>query len=260
MSLVPPNRIVIDFLEGVTNRADAVAYARGFITSHFEVPEQSGYYVQALKDGYAYEAHEGGSRKAFLPAILRVLEGSPDATVSVRSGTRVLQVSKSARGNFNSVLLPEELSSYLENVVEPDVKAPSLIAFQMENVVWLLVGGGVALVGALIFILSLAFFALDPSQLKMPVVNITDADKLPLSQWQRMVSQLDGNNYIAAMRFENGNWRFDTLSNASADAAPVKIPTEAPATGASGPIVMTPDEAPAPVPPPSATGMPGAKP
>lgn len=259
MLLTPPNRIVIDFLEGVTNRADAIAYARGFITSHFEVPEQSGYYVQPLKDGYAYEVHEGGSRKAFLPSILRVLESTPDATVSVRSGTRVLQVSKSARGSFNSVLLPEELSSYLENVVEPDVKAPNLTPFQMDNVVWLFVGGGMALFGAVVFILSLAFFALDPSQLKLPTLNVTETDKLPLAQWQRMVQQLDGNNYISAMRFENGAWRFETSTNAAAEAQPVAAPPPVTApTEPGGPVVMTPnDTAPqAPVPPPSATGVP----
>lgn len=275
MSLVPPNRIVIDFLEGVTNKSDAIAYARGFITSHFEVPEQSGYYVQPMRDGYAYEVHEGGSRRAFLPSILRVLENSPEATVSVRSGTRVLQVSKNPRGSFNSVLLPEELSSYLENVVEPDPKAPNLTPFQMDKVVWLFTGLAIGSLGALVFILSLAFFALDPSQSKLPTLNITETDKLPLAQWQRMVAQLDGNNYIAAMRFEGGSWRFETLSNTAAEelppvvaapeagappadpAAPVAPPSEA-----GGPIVMTPHEtAPvAPVPPPSATGVPGGQP
>ncbi|HCM83542.1 MAG TPA: hypothetical protein PKW15_00085 [Alphaproteobacteria bacterium] len=282
MLLVPPNRIVIDFLEGVTNRADAIAYARGFITSHFEVPEQSGYYVQALKDGYAYEVHEGGSRKAFLPSILRVIEDTPEATVSVRSGTRVLQVSKSGRGTFNSVMLPEELSSYLENVVEPDAKAPNLTPFQMDNVVWLFVGVGVGLLGALVFILNLAFFALDPSQAKLPVYNITETDKLPLAQWQRMVTQLDGNNFISAMRFENGNWRFDLLNNTANSAPPPVQPPAAPTTPANvlpplppaldsapvdapvstGPIVMTPNETVpvAPVPPPSDTGMPASTP
>lgn len=270
MSLVPPNRIVIDFLEGVTNRADAIAYARGFITSHFEVPEQSGYYVHAMKDGYAYEVHEGGSRKAFLPGILRLIESNPETTVSVRSGTRVLQVSKGGRGNFNSVLLPEELSSYLENVVEPDPKAPNLTPFQIDNVVWLFAGAGISALGAIVFILALAFFALDPSQAKTPTLNVTETDKLPLAQWQRMLSQLDGNNYISAMHFENGNWRFDIQNNGGAAAAPEtdvpppptaqSSPTTAPSTegGPSGPIVMTPDEtAPqTPIPPPSDTGTP----
>lgn len=269
MSLVPPNRIVIDFLEGVTNKADAIAYARGFITSHFEVPEQSGYYVHAMKDGYAYEVHEGGSRKAFLPGILRIIENNPEATVSVRSGTRVLQVSKGGRGNFNSVLLPEELSSYLENVVEPDPKAPNLTPFQIDNVVWLFAGIGIGALGAVVFILSLAFFALDPSQAKTPTLNVTETDKLPLAQWQRMLNQLNGNNYITAMRYENGNWNFDIQNNALAESPPAAAApalTQAPAVttppaadgGPSGPIVMTPDEtAPqSPIPPPSDTGMP----
>ena len=92
--LIAPNKIVIDFLEGVSSRADATAYARGFISSHFDVPEQSGFYVTPYKDGYAFEVHEGGSRLAYLPSILRRIEETPGATISVRSGSRVLQVSK----------------------------------------------------------------------------------------------------------------------------------------------------------------------
>jgi hypothetical protein len=264
MSLVPPNRIVIDFLEGVTNKADAVAYARGFITSHFEVPEQSGYYVQALKDGFAYEVHEGGSRRAFLPAILKQIENDSNATISVRSGSRVLQVSKSPRGSFNAVLLPEELSSYLENVLEPDAKAPALTPFQMDNMVWLFIGLGMAGLGLLIFVLSLAFFAFDAVLSKPAKINITAADKLPIAQWESMIAKLDGHNYISAMRYENGMWRFETKSNPTGEETAAE--SEGPEKKPSGilPPLPTPPananpNAAAPVPPPSPTGLPSTE-
>ena len=270
MAFVAPNRIVIDFLEGVTNKSDAIAYARGFITSHFEVPDQSGYYVMQMKDGYAYEVHEGGSRKAYLPAIMKVLADAPDATVSVRSGSRVLQVSKGPRGNFNSVLLPEELSSYLENVIEPDPKSPSLTPFQMDNIVWLFVGSSLAVLGVLVFILSLGFFALDPSISKPPKLNVTDSKQLPLAQWENMMSQLTGNNYITAMRFQGGQWSFETRNNN--DAGPSANNDQAPTPGSlppvpppeeqpSGPVILSPEQAPpqAPVPPPSPTGIPSGR-
>jgi len=266
MTLTPPNRIVIDFLEGITNRADAIAYARGFISSHFDVPEISGYYVQPYKGGFAYEVHEGGSRKAFLPGILHMLEDNPGTTVSIRSGTRVLQVSKGQRDTFNSILLPEELSSYLENVIEPEEKAPNLIPYQMDNVLWLFSGGAIGLLGGVIFIICLAFYALDPSQGKIPTLNVTPADQLPLAQWQNMMSHLTGENYISAMRFQNGQWQFETKSStkridAAADDNPGSAaPPPAPTPGT--PVIMSPDQAKtpamAPVPPPSPTGIPGA--
>jgi hypothetical protein len=258
MILTPPNRIVIDFLEGITNRADAIAYARGFITSHFDVPEISGYYVQPYKGGFAYEVHEGGSRKAFLPGILRTLEDNPGTTVSIRSGSRVLQVSKGQRDSFNSILLPEELSSYLENVVEPDEKAPSLIPYQMDNVLWLFSGGAIGFIGGLIFIICMAFYAFDPSQNKIPDLNVTPANQLPMAQWQNMMGQLTGHDYISAMRYQNGQWRFETKStDSNADNDKLSdIDTNA------GPVIMSPDQtktpAMAPVPPPSPTGIPVA--
>jgi len=210
MTITPPNRIVIDFLEGITNRSDAIAYARGFISSHFDVPQISGYYVQPYKGGFAYEVHEGGSRKAFLPGILRTLAENPDTTLSIRSGTRVLQVSKGQRDSFNSILLPEELSSYLENVMETDERAPSLISFQMDNIVWLFSGATLGLIGGLIFTISLGFYALDPNQNKVPDLNVLTTEKLPLAQWHSMMAQLNGGNYISAMRFQNGQWHFET--------------------------------------------------
>lgn len=249
MTLSPPNRIVIDFLEGITNRADAIAYARGFITSHFDVPEISGYYVHAYKRGFAYEVHEGGSRRAFLPGILKLLEDNPDATISVRSGTRVLQVSKGQRGNFNSILLPEELSSYLDNVVEPDEFAPGLTPFQTDSTVWLFAGGAVGLLGGLIFIICLAFFALDPNQSVTPSLNVTATNQLPITQWQNMMTQLNGDNYITAMRYENGQWRFETKDSIVGKPALPDVPASPDLTPAN-----------APVPPPSPTGMPAGAP
>lgn len=257
MSVVPPNRIVIDFLEGVTGRADAIAYARGFITSHFDVPEQSGYYVMPYKTGYAFEVHEGGSQYAYLPSILQTIEETPNSTVSVRSGARVLQVSKGPRGAFNSVLLPEELSSYLEDVIETDDKSPSLIPFQLSHTIWLLIGMGSALLGAFIFIICLGFYALDPSQGSIPKSQTTPPDQLPIAQWQNMVSKLNGGNYVAAMRYQNGQWSFEVKSNSNKpgepDTAPAPVPVPPADSGDSSRVViMSPDTTPsqAPVPPP----------
>ena len=260
MTLSPPNRIVIDFLEGITSRADAIAYARGFITSHFDVPEISGYYVHSYKGGFAYEVHEGGSRKAFLPGILRLLEDNPMATISVRSGSRVLQVSKGPRGNFNSILLPEELSSYLENVVEPDEMAPNLIPFQTDSVVWLFSGATLGVLGGVIFILCLAFFALDPNQAATPTLNVTASSQLPLAQWQGMMSQLNGGNYIAAMRFQNGQWHFETKTNTGATEKASNTNNARPKSELDGPVVLEQTPPVAPLPPPSPTGLPADKP
>ena len=239
MAFSPPNKIVIDFLEGVNARADAIASARGFISSHFDVPEESGYYVMPYKDGFAFEVQEGGSRHAYLPSILRTIEESPNATVSVRSGSRVLQVSKGQRGAFNSVLLPEELSSYLENVIEAQENAPALTSYQFNNVVWLLWGLGMVGVGVLLFIFTLGFFMLSPKAPKA-MVSATSIEQLPISQWKRMVDKLNGTNYVSQMKYENGQWTFE-LKNNEGD-APSSVPAPK-ATEMSTPmVVVTPPD------------------
>lgn len=252
MALSPPIKIVIDFLEGVDSRADAIAYARGFISSHFDVPEQSGFYVMPYKDGYAFEVHEGGSRRAYLPSILRRIEESPTSTISVRSGARVLQVSKGARDSFNSVLLPEELSSYLENVIEPDERAPHLIPFQIDNIVWLISGGVTLITGILVLIFAMGFYLLGPKPVKLIMATNTPVEQLPISQWKKMTEKLNSGNYIAAMRFDNGSWTFDVQPN---DVVAVDNSNSTP----TGPIVMTPADSgvkPAAAAPPATTGTP----
>jgi hypothetical protein len=255
MALQPPNKIVIDFLEGVSIRADAVAYARGFISSHFDVPEQSGYYVAPYKDGYAFEVHEGGSRRAYLPSILRTIEESPTATVSVRSGARVLQVSKGPRDSFNSVLLPEELSSYLENIIEPKDNAPALIPYQIDNVVWLFWGVMTLGIGILVLLVTLGFYMMSPKPVKTRLSTGTKVEQLPISQWKKMVEKLDGTNYISQMKFDNGQWTFEVLPN-DADAQ-----NPSPADDAAGSAIVMPADsamkkpAPAPALPSPTTGI-----
>lgn len=229
MALTPPNKIVIDFLDGVTSRVDAVSYARGFISSHFDVPEQSGFYVMPYKGGYAFEVHEGGSRRAFLPSILRMIEESPNATVSIRSGSRVLQVSKGARDSFNAVLLPEELSSYLENVIEPDGSSSPLVAYQIDNIVWLFWGLITLGFGVLVLLLSLGIYFLSPKPPK-PVESITTPiEALPIAQWQQMLKKLDGTNFISQMKYEKDQWSFVVLpnpDNVSTENLHLEVPTQ----------------------------------
>ncbi len=262
-ALVPPNRIVIDFLEGITSKSDAVAYARGFILSHFDVPSESGYYVHAFQGGYAYEVHEGGSRRAFLPRILKIIQDTPGAIVSVRSGSRVLQVSRGPRDSFNAVLLPEELSSYLENVIEPDENAPHLVAYQLAGTVWLFIGSCVAVLGGLIMLIGLLSFALSKVTGPAQIVT-TPAEQLPFAQWQNLVQKVAPENHVAALKFDGKNWQIDVAPNPSpVTAAPVtnvlSMMPVSPLGAAQLPAVMpaigpltAPAQAPAP-PPPSGT-------
>lgn len=209
MTVTPPVKIVIDFLDGITSKKDAVAYARGFIESHFDVPALSGFYTMRFGNGYVYEAHEGGSQRAYLPRILKIIEDNPTATVSVRAGKRVLQVSRGPRDSFNAVLLPEELSSYLENVIDPEEEGPALTPYEIPNMAWLVAGIVIAFLGALIFLICAGMFVTDQFARKPAEFVMTPADKLPMRQWDTILKSLQPGYYIAAMRYQDGNWQVD---------------------------------------------------
>src|SRR5690606_22687312 len=93
------------------------------------------------EDGFAYEVQEGGNGRPYLPAVVKKFQEDSSAVISIRSGKRVLQISMGPREAFNAVLLPEELSSYLETNIEPDLKA-KMKSYETPGLQWLMVGIG----------------------------------------------------------------------------------------------------------------------
>ncbi len=209
MTFEAPVKIVIDYLDGVTRRSDAVAYARGFIASHFDVPALSGYYVHKMPGGFAFEIHEGGSGRAYLPKVLRLLNENPTQTITIRGNNRLLQVSRTLNEGFNAILLPEELSEYVGNVIDPDENAPRLIPYQQPGSIYILIGLPIFLLGLTLMVSGLVTFSLDRVRPK-EVHVVTPYEALPLSQWNNFAEKVDSQHYIKKMQWQNGNWQIDT--------------------------------------------------
>ena len=261
MTVTPPVKIVIDFLDGITQKKDASAYARGFIESHFDVPSLSGYYILPLGGGFVYEAHEGGSQRAYLPRILKMIKDNPSATISVRAGKRVLQISRGPKDSFNAVLLPEELSSYLENVIDPEDDGPRLIPYATPASVWMMTGAVIASLGALVFVLSLGFFIFDRLSDKPPQYDVMAASDLPMQQWHKIVSNVQPGGYVAALRFQNGSWISDirTAEQAAKEReAEIKKQSETPAQPPAATGAAAAPNSPAPA--AAAPALPAAQP
>ena len=64
-----------------------------------------------------------------------------------------------------------------------------------------------------VLLFAMGFYLLEPKPLKLTMATNTPVEKLPISQWKQMVSQLNSDNYISQMRFQDGSWAFDILPN-----------------------------------------------
>lgn len=279
MTLEAPIKIIIDYLDGVTRRSDAVAYARGFIASHFDVPNLSGYYIHKLPGGCAFEIHEGGSQRAFLPKVLKQLDENPTQTILIRSNNRLLQVSRTQKEGFNAILLPEELSQYVGNILDPDENAPRLIPYLQPGSTFVIIGLPVFLLGLILMVSGLTTFALDRALRPRELQIITPYDALPMSQWSNFTEKLDVDHYLRKLQWQNGHWEIQTSDpgngtavitappkkSEGAETSPLAIPAPVvvspPAAGHNTdgphPPAALPTPAPAPVIPPPPANIPG---
>ncbi len=232
-----PYRVVIDFLEGTLRKQDAIAFARGFIEHHFDSLTNSGYYVAPYAGGYIFEAHEGGSHRAYLPGILSALERDPSASACVQMARRVLEVKKSTTGIYTAILLPEGTEPQNPNKVFPEV-GPKLIPFQRSGLTALMVGTSIFGVGLFCLMVSTVVYLIDAAGLLSPPLAKVDYASLPLTQWSTLksVGGQQSASYVKAVRLQNGKWM--AVPGQRQDATP-DIPTPG-LTGFEAPIPTTP--------------------
>ena len=200
-----PFRVVIDFMEGTKRKADAVAFARGFIEHHFDSPADSWYYVQPYPGGYAFEVHEGGLGKAFLPNIIETLEVNPTAVLSVPMARRNLQVKKSLNGTYTAILLPEGLSTDEDHAVEA-VSSRSMLRVTTTGLGIFTFGGIIFSAGFLAFFSALLMVFLDPAGIFFGGSRGTELQQLPILQWKSLSSASNDQSYVRNLSFSNGKW------------------------------------------------------
>ncbi len=233
-----PYRVVIDFLEGTLRKQDAIAFARGFIEHHFDSQSDSGYYVMPYEGGYIFEAHEGGSHRAYLPNVLRAIQDDPSSSACIQMARRILEVKRAASGTYTSILLPEgaESQNPAKSFPEP---GPSLIPFQRSGMVALMAGLSVFSIGFVALLLATVVYLVQVSGLMKPDMAKLDVKSMPLLQWPTMTSVTTNSaqdKYVKTVKYENGQWHWDTDNRR--DIVPSDMPdaSSLPAAPANNPL------------------------
>lgn len=203
-----PYRVIIDFLEGTTRRKDAVAFAKGFIEQHFDSPQAAGWYVARYEDGYAFEVHEGGSGRAYLPDVLDTLSRNQDVTVAIRMARRMMEIKRTQTGEYTAILLPEGMDPTEEDThfAEP---GPSLTRYRSDGIPLFAAGLATFAVGALAFILSLGVYAVGALDRITTGSGIMDPGTLPISRWEEVLLNAEPDEYVSSLRLENGAWQIE---------------------------------------------------
>jgi hypothetical protein len=207
-----PIRVLIGYLAEVSER-DAREYAMGIAERNCE--QISLVYIDAfrLNNGYAYEIHEGGGGKAYLPSILSRFEtlkpfekGSSEESVIINTATRKVQVDRTREG-LQAFLLPESSVALASDWVTRSTK---MTAALNSMTMFLVIGASLFITGFLAMTLAM-FSRVQPFDSPMPprFERATDAYSIsPAAQWGA-IERVSGVEYVKAVRFSNGKWVVD---------------------------------------------------
>lgn len=245
-----PIRVLIGFLAEVSER-EAREYAVGVAERNCQ--QISLVYYDAFKfgNGCAYEIHEGGSGRAYLPEIIKAFNargafrkgGAEDASVFIQTATRMVQVTRTAEG-LQAFLLPENTTE----VPTTGLQGTSKMTPALPTLVAVLIAGA-ALFTTGFLALSVALIArVQPFEAPPApgIEHVTDSfANSPLSRWAALQS-VSSNEYVKAVRFANGKWE---IQRAAVDAEPVAASAPLPEAAPVVPADAVPGAAPVPATP-----------
>jgi len=199
-----PTLFLAGKLEGVS-RKDAELYARGMIARHCHATENAAFGLMKIDDGYLFEIHEGGDRRALMPAVWTMLTEAQVEHVVVHTATRDVELFIED-GRLVSALLPEShLTS--PSVIEPGKK---LKAFENDYSGFLISSVAVFCASAVLLASALVINALI-SDAKMSAIQgaSTQPADLPVMQLPLVVGPTE---YIHALRYDGKRWNLQKRS------------------------------------------------
>lgn len=207
-----PIRVFLGYLPEVTER-DAREYALGIAERNCEQISLVYYDAYKMADGFAYEVHEGGNGRAYLPEIIeyfaskgRFEKGGEADSVYIRTATRMVQVERTL-GGIQAFQLPESASETASDWLEGTSKMTAAIQTLKG---FLVVGAALFTTGFLAMTMSLVSRIQPYDSAPEPVVErATDGFNLsPLSRWTTLQS-VGAGEYVKALRFTKGKWELD---------------------------------------------------
>lgn len=216
---VLPIRVIIGFLPEVTSR-DAREYAMGIAEKHFQQVGLVYFDTFEYENGYAFEVHEGGEGKAYLPSILAHFRNSgpyhedADIHAVLESATRKIQVLRLREG-LSCLVLPENSETPVSDWLHPS--KPLTPALHRQKGLFL-AGVIVFASGLLAMTATAVFFRLQGYLPAEPqLIETISTVNLPRSQWPQLEAALSRGERVKAIRYKGEKW--DKLELWPAEAA-----------------------------------------
>lgn len=184
-----PIRVLVGFLEDVSE-SDALKYVQDLATRHFETSTLSFFKVFKFRNGFIYEAHEGGSGFSYVYEILdQIAKVPPTEAYSdfyIKTATRPVKVSISA-----SKVQAVFLTSSKVNEVNSYVTALTVKMTPAFDTRAGLKSAGLAIfgTGVVAFLLSMAVGRYQPvTHAELAPTKVT-IENLPIAKWESIVSE-----------------------------------------------------------------------
>lgn len=214
-----PAQVFIGFLSDASKK-DAIRYAIGVAEQNAVSFVNAAYAVFPWNGGWAYEVHEGGPFRAYLPAILRFFDGQGEHTkpedmlVTISTARRSVRVERTHTGLI-SFQMPEHFEGEQTPWLEP---GPRLKAAAPVRLGVLGFGGAILGTG---FLAMIAALMVRPDA---PVIQAKKQDipyeHLPISLWETLVNIYQSGKYVNAMQFADGKYTFSVVG----EAGPIEMP------------------------------------
>lgn len=204
-----PLQLLMGWLPKVAVK-DARLYLMGLAEKHCRSLRDTGYCLVPFDNGWAYEIHEGGPGKTYLPLLLKkFVQARKDNTpleeverVVIETATRRVQVELQPEG-FTSVYLPESALTPPTPGLEPEGKLHPVIP---ERRSVLFIGGAILAAGVLAFGASL-IWRYQPQATPNAAVVSYGKGTLAYDQWNMLVATpTPPGTMVTKLEYSKGKW------------------------------------------------------
>lgn len=204
-----PLQLLIGWLPKVAVK-DARIYVTGLAEKHCNSIRDSGFLLVPFDNGWAYEIHEAGQGRAYLPTILKAFAEARKAETPLEdveryvleTSTRRVQIELQPEG-FTAVHLPESALTVPSSGVESDTRLNTLMP---ERRVVLFIGGAILAAGVLSFAASLIWKYQPQLSPSAPVVSYGKGS-LAYDQWNTLISTpTPPGTRVVKLEYSKGKW------------------------------------------------------
>jgi hypothetical protein len=226
-----PLQLFIGFLPEAEAK-DAREYAFGVAERNATNPISALYGVFPYNGGFAYEVHEGGHGKSYLPTVIEYFQSlgpfnpGEASMAHIRTASRIVQVERTRQG-LVAFLLPEKDETPQSEWLKPGKALKPAISLKKGM---LGAGAGVFIMGAAAMIAAILIVPMLPKPVAEPIgipPPMIPYHILPISQWEALMTASQ-QGPVGALKFEGGKWIIQPEAAPPAGPAPIPPPVPTP--------------------------------